>query len=100
MVMATTPLATATALALVGSSLRQSKLRSWFVGEGHSPNGVFSAKVDSSPGPDFCGVDAHNRRLVSAEMGKLGGLRRRWCARPSRLETWPAWIGPFPLLPI
>jgi len=39
------------------------------------------------PGPDFCGVDAHHRRLVSADMGELGGFHRRWWARPSRLGT-------------
>ena len=49
--------------------------------------GSLCSGITVPPGPDFCGVDVHHRRLVSADMGKLGGFHRRWWARPSRLGT-------------
>jgi hypothetical protein len=48
-------------------------------------------------GANFCGVDPHRRRLVGAEVGKLGSPRcRRW-AGSDRVETQPAGIRPFSL---
>src|SRR5262249_11515336 len=71
----------------------------------HGPKNIF---FDSWPnlrrccavplGTDSCGVEPCYRRLVSAEVGKLGSPHRGWCPRSSRAETWPAGLHPFQLL--
>src|SRR5262249_36652151 len=38
------------------------------------------------PGADFCAVDHYHRRLVRAEVGKLG--RARCCWRPRLRQGW------------
>jgi hypothetical protein len=42
------------------------------------------------PGADFYAVDRRHRRLVRAEVGKLGRSHRIWWPRSSRVETRPA----------
>jgi hypothetical protein len=46
---------------------------------------------------DFYAVARHHRRLVGAEVGKLGRSHRLWWARPSWVETRPARIGAVPI---